>query len=271
MTIQQQFHGFLNTPNLWKEKAVFGMEQLELTGMKGDIPSKEFNPKLRLGKLVEEFVFEVLNQSASTEIIAENIQIRKEKISIGEIDCILKHFNELIHLEIVYKFYLYDERIEGSNLHKWIGPNRKDNLIHKLTKLKEKQLPMLFREEAQKSIDALNIDLKINDENILQKVLFKAQLFVPKSQLLDTFPSINNDCIKGFYIPYIELKDLRQNEFYIPNKRAWLTEPHLDVEWLNYNQFDNEINVYYHEQRSPLCWIKTTDGTTQKFFVVSWD
>ena len=271
MTTNFQFQGFLNTPNLWEGETIYGMEQLELPPMNGEISNLNADSKLRLGKLVENFVFEILNQSSSTEVIVENIQIQKEKISIGEIDCILKSLNDFVHLEIVYKFYLYDENQEGEDLYKWIGPNRKDDLIHKLTKLKEKQLPLLYRKETQKSIESFNGDLKLNYKNILQKVLFKAQLFVPISKLHDTFPSINNDCIKGFYIPYIELKNLIKNEFYIPNKRDWLTEPQLDIEWIDYDQFDTQILVYHNEQRSPMCWLKTPDGTMQKFFVVSWD
>jgi hypothetical protein len=266
MTSKKQFQGFINTPALWKDSLVFGMEQFilpELT-LNNEIP--EFNPKIRLGKLVENFVFEVLNQSSSTELLAENIQIRKEKISIGEIDCILKSLNEFIHLEIVYKFYLFDDQISGSDLHKWVGPNRNDTLVHKLTKLRDKQLPILYKEETKRSLDTLNLDF----ENILQKVLFKAQLFVPRAKLSDTFPTINNHCIKGFYISYNDLTDLKFDMFYIPSKRDWLTEPNKEVEWLNFEDFNTQITVYFKEERAPLCWLKKSDGTMEKFFVVWW-
>ena len=268
MTTKLQFQGFIDTPNLWEGDAVFGMTQMELQKIKINVLKNDFNPKLRLGKLVENFVFEVLNQSSQTDVIAENIQVRKEKISIGEIDCILKLLNEIIHLEIVYKFYLYNEHIHGTNLHKWIGPNKKDDLIQKLTKLKNKQLPILFREETKKAIEDLNI--KLSRKNILQMVLFKAQLFVPKSKLTDVFPDINNDCIKGFYINSNELITLKENEFYIPNKRDWLTEPQINVKWLNYNEFGIKIKIFVNEQRSPMCWLKNENGIMQKFFVVWW-
>ena len=268
MTTTLQFKGFINTPNLWEDDTVFGMAQLELPKIKLNVLKKDFNPKLRLGKLVENFVFEVLNQSSQTEVIVENIQVRKEKISIGEIDCILKLLNEVIHLEIVYKFYLYNEHIHGTNLHKWIGPNKKDDLIQKLSKLKNKQLPILFKEETKKALDDLNI--KLSQKNILQMVLFKAQLFVPKSKLTDVFPGVNNDCIKGFYINSNELEALKQNEFYIPNKRDWLTDPQISVEWLNYSEFNIKVKTFVNEQRSPMCWLKNENGLMQKFFVVWW-
>lgn len=269
MTTKLQFQGFIDTPNLWEGDAVFGMTQMELQKIKINVLKNDFNPKLRLGKLVENFVFEVLNQSSQTDVIAENIQVRKEKISIGEIDCILKLLNEIIHLEIVYKFYLYNEHIHGTNLHKWIGPNKKDDLIQKLTKLKNKQLPILFREETKKAIEDLNI--KFSRKNILQMVLFKAQLFVPKYKLTDVFPDINNDCIKGFYINSNELETIKLNEFYIPSKKDWLIEPQIDAEWLNYNEFNIKVKTFVNEQRSPMCWLKNENDTMQKFFVVWWE
>jgi hypothetical protein len=271
MTDKLQFQGFLNTPSLWIGNSVFEMDQLVLPDFTLNETIPQFDPKLRLGKLVENFVFEVLNQDSSSEVLIENIQIRKEKISIGEIDCILKYLNKLIHLEIVYKFYLYDESLQGSGLHKWIGPNRKDDLIHKLTKLKERQLPLLFKKETRKSIEALNEELSINYKNIQQKVLFKAQLFVPIDNLSHHFPSINNDCIKGFYTNYSGLLDLKSNEFYIPIKRDWLTDPHLNVDWIIFDKFEKEIAYYFNEKRAPMCWLKKPNGTFQKFFVVWWE
>ena len=141
-------------------------------------------------------------------------------------------------------------------------------MAKKLTKLKNKQLPILFRKETNKAIEDLNIKLSL--KNILQMVLFKAQLFVPKSKLTDNFPDINNDCIKGFYINSNELITLKENEFYIPNKRDWLTEPQLNIEWLNYNEFDIKIKIFVNEQRSPMCWLKNENSIMQKFFVVWW-
>jgi len=52
--------------------------------------------------------------------------------------------NKPIHLEIIYKFYLYDPSIGLTQLDHWIGPNRRDSLVKKLTKLKQKQLPLLY-------------------------------------------------------------------------------------------------------------------------------
>ena len=64
----------------------------------------------------------------------KGVKIIVDKITIGEIDCLIEYLNKYIHLEIVYKFYLYDEHINTGELDHWIGPNRKDSLVFKLNK-----------------------------------------------------------------------------------------------------------------------------------------
>lgn len=263
--------GYVKTPPLWYFDAIHDLVQLSL-------PSLDVKPlslsieKLPLGKLVEQFVFHEIRNSPNSIMLAENLQVSRDKISIGEIDCLLKEAEELVHLEIVYKFYLYDEKSGQGELHKWIGPNRKDDLIQKLTKLKDKQLPLLYKKETQTVLEHLSKDLGIpfTSSDFNQKVLFKAQLFVPKELLLNSFPVINNDCIKGFYLPFSDLETLKTNSFYIPTKLDWLVEPHQEVEWLDFTTFYTEIQDYMINRRSPLCWLKKPNKSMEKFFVVWW-
>jgi uncharacterized protein len=272
MTALQQFQGFVNTPSLWQDDVIFGMEQFVLPSANFKELTQNYHPKLRLGKLVEQFVFEILQRASNCELLIENIQIQKEKISIGEIDCILKQLTKIVHLEIVFKFYLYDENKAGTDLHKWIGPNRNDDLIQKLTKLKNKQLPLLYKEETRKTLQNLSNAFKdvLNLDDLTQNVLFKAQLFVPKHLLNKTFLDINNGCVKGFYLPVSNIKELALNLFHIPDKRNWLTDPHKEVEWIDFESFTTQVSFSMSEKRSPLCWLKSPNGTMQKFFVVWW-
>jgi len=272
MSTSLQFQGFLNTPSLWDGNNVFGMEQFIFPLTTNKEPTQKVQPNLRLGKLAEQFVFEVLKDTPNTELLIENIQIKKEKISIGEIDCILKQMSVFIHLEIVYKFYLYDENQEGTELHKWIGPNRNDDLIKKLTKLKNKQFPLLYKEETYKTIQNLSsvCSKALHCDDFIQKVLFKAQLFVPKHLLNKVFSDLNKDCVKGFYIPVSNIKELAVNLFYIPEKRDWLTDPYDNVEWMQFSNFTTEVEFSMNEKRSPLCWLKSPNGAMEKFFIVWW-
>jgi len=66
-------------------------------------------------------------------ILAKNLQIIAEKKTLGELDFIVEApANEFIHIEMVYKFYLYDPDRKGSWIEKLVGPNLKDHLSFKV-------------------------------------------------------------------------------------------------------------------------------------------
>lgn len=264
--ISLQYLGYVNTPLLWEQTPLLNLVQFnikEINSLDYDIiPTKKY----RLGHLVEQFVFHELEHKKAIKLLAKNVQIKKEKQTIGELDCILKTDDSLIHLEIIYKFYLYDESVGYSELEHWIGPNRKDSFIEKITKLKNKQLPLLFKPETQVLLDKLN--LKALD--IQQQVYFKAQLYVPIHLINTPLRTINSNCIVGYYLSFNDLETLITNQFYIPQKLDWLTEPHVDVDWLTYEEGQQEIMAFISQEKSPLCWIKSQNGTLQKLFVVWW-
>lgn len=260
--LQRQFQGFLETPLLWKNSKVKNLQQIDYQINYNSLFNPIINDKLRLGKLVERFVSEEISQDKSIKILAENIQIQDEKITLGELDCLLLKNGKPIHLEIVYKFYLYDSSVGNSELERWIGPNRRDSFIQKLTKLEEKQLPLLYHEKTKPILDTL----QISTNEIEQRVYFKAQLFVPLKKFGKDFPLINNECIEGFYIHTSELEKFKDCKFFIPTKHNWLVKPHTMVDWLNFKNF----NIFLSKERNPLCWIKKPNGECVKAFVVCW-
>jgi len=264
--IQLQYEGFLQTPLLWKSKEIFGLEQLNLPKKQVTVFEENIQKKLRLGKRVERFVCNELNQYKTITVLKENIQIQDGNTTIGEIDCLLKQQNKPIHLEIVYKFYLYDKTVGSTELEHWIGPNRKDSLIKKLTKLKGKQLPLLFKPQTKPYLEKI----KIHTKEIKQLVYFKAQLFIPFQLKNYTFKLINNNCIKGFYIYFQELSQFSNCKFYIPTKVNWLLETQIFVNWLSYDEFKHRTNVFIQNKTSPLCWVKQPNGKIYKIFIVWW-
>ncbi|MDX8553027.1 DUF1853 family protein [Tenacibaculum sp. 1B UA] len=265
--LQLQYEGFLKTPFLWHGKGVFDLEQYPTLITQTTSFKQEITQKLRLGKLVERFVSFELNQDGSVLILAENIQIQREKITVGELDCLLFKNKNPIHLEIVYKFYLYDVSVGNAEIEHWIGPNRRDSLIQKLTKLQEKQLPLLYSHYTKSYLD----ELKLNVDEIVQQVYFKAQLFVPLRNFGKNFKQINNECIYGFYIYLKELPQFSDCKFYIPNKHNWLVNPHSNIDWLTFETFQNKLSQYLNEENAPLCWLKKPNGELFKFFVVWWN
>lgn len=263
--IQLQFQGYLNTPLLWHTNSIMGITQFEMEKQ----PINHFNEtipnNLRLGKRVERFVSAQLNQYKNVNILLENQQIQNQKLTIGEIDCILSLDHVPIHLEIIYKFYLYHPKAGTSEIEHWIGPNKNDNLLKKLTKLKDKQLPLIYNEHAKPVLKAINL----SSETITQRVCFKAQLFTPYKTKVD-FNLINEDCVKGFYIHVSKIDRFKDCKFFIPLKTDWLLDTQTQVNWLLFSAFKVQITDITNQKSAPLCWIKHKNGTLQKFFVVWW-
>lgn len=264
--IQLQYIGFLKTPLLWKDDSVLGLTQLKITTEKTPQYNSVSKPEIRLGKRVEQFSYFTFQQEKTTHFLAKNIQIQDGKRTVGELDCLLLKNNQPIHIEIVYKFYLYDKSVGNTEIEHWIGPNRRDSFFQKLIKLKNKQLPLLHNNHSKKYLK--NLQLKTN--KIDQKVFFKAQLFVPLKDLNKTFLHINNNCIIGFYISFPELEQFENCKFFIPTKVNWLIEIQKNTNWLNFKDFKTQLQVFLTQKIAPLCWIKFSNGITQKLFVVWW-
>ena len=262
---QLQYQGFLATPLLWKGRFM-SVEQLELPPPGPVLYTGAAIKNIRLGKRAEQFAFHYFRQLEGMKVLAQNIQLKKNKVTIGELDALLDWQGQFIHLEMVCKFYLYDTSAGTSEIERWIGPNRKDSLIRKLKKLKNHQLPLLFSDEAVELLKKL----QISPASVQQKVFFKAQLFVPTYLLHQDLPLINNDCIAGCYIHWPELEQLHDHQFSIPDKMDWLVAPHPAVEWLPFDEFKAALAKWIANKSAPLCWLKTPGGSLQKFFVVWW-
>lgn len=263
--LQKRYEGFLQTPCLWKDHTVFDLEQFKIDKKSTQI-NIEIDEKIRLGKYIERLVSFQLVQENAIDILCENVQIQKEKRTLGELDCILKQENTVIHLEIIYKFYLYDAVVGNSEIEHFIGPNRKDSLLEKLTKLKEKQLPLLYSDECKTYLSSINLE----SSKMQQQVYFKAQLFVPFSNRKIQLRQLNTDCICGFYIHKNEIHQFVNDKFYIPNKKDWIVIPHENVNWISHTNFLPIAEEYAQKKFSPLCWMKQHNGEILKMFLVWW-
>jgi len=260
---QQRFSGFQNTPFLW-ENDLHGIEQFRFDSHSLTI-QKRIDDTIRLGNYVERLVSFELSNNPSIEILKENAQIISNRLTLGEIDCILLQNDHPIHLEIAYKFYLYDPSVGNTFLEHWIGPNRRDSLVLKLNKIREKQFPLLYSKECRELLKELNINI----EKIEQQSYVKAQLFVSYQSHID-FPELNQECVVGYYINSLELKLFKDCKFYIPKKLDWLIQPHPQVDWINLEQTTTRIQEFHQRKSAPLCWIKYPNGEISKLFVVWW-
>ena len=248
--MQMRYEGFLDTPMLF-DSLFNGLSPLLLPFKTKNNLFKNFDVKeSRLGKLIEYFVINELNGVKNISVLKTNIQINNNKITIGEIDTLIKQVTQLIHLEIVFKFYLYENNSNSKEIDNWIGPNRNDSLSEKIEKLKSKQLPLLFNKITYLHLKELGFDIN----QIIQKIYFKAHLFVPFELVKHSFKYVNNSCIEGYYISYKELNKLSPGmKFYIPKKLDWIVKPHNSVKWLSHSQMQKEL--YLHQKKRLLPYV----------------
>jgi hypothetical protein len=263
--LQKRYEGFLKTPQLFLNKSIFDLIPFKISSQSNSIKGSIDN-HLRLGKYVERLVAFELSQHSNISVLAENVQIQEDKTTLGELDCLLTQNSKSIHLEIIYKFYVYDDTVGYTEIDHFIGPNRKDSLTEKLVKLKDKQLPLLYSDACKHYLDRLNLEAK----NISQEIYFKAQLFLPFSKQDIKLKDLNPECVIGFYVKITELEQFEGCKFFIPSKKDWLVLPHTHVNWLNFNDFISIITDYNAKQYSVLFWAKLKSGELKKLFFVWW-
>lgn len=261
------YEGFQKTPLLWNANEILNLQQFSPIKTIDFFEENDDFKNLRLGKWVEQFIIYQLKKDSHIEILEENFQIKEGKITIGELDLLFLKDKEPCHLEIIYKFYLYDSTMASNDtLDYWIGPNRNDTLRYKLKKLKEKQLPLLYKCQTEPLILKHGIDLK----TIKQRVCFKAQLFLPYNSQDITISPLNASCVSGCYISFDKINELKNFDFYIPSKLEWLSVPKLEVPWQSFKEAKQELKEFKESKRSPLCWLKGKDGSFQKCFITWW-
>lgn len=261
--LTKQFIGYFNTPLLW-DNTVMNLTQFNTNialPPKFNIPT---NTESRLGKRIERFFNFELSLDESISILLENYQVQDDKITLGEVDFLIEKNGIPIHIEVVYKFYVIDTSIGTNEIEHCVAPNKKDSLIKKITKLKTKQLPLIYNSKIETKLNDLNVD----SSEIEQYVFFKAQLFLPINSPNFEFKFLNKKCVSGYYFHYTDLENFNTCMFYIPKKENWIQVPYLEVKWMCYSNFKENIKKQLEKQITPLVWIKFIDGKLQKCFII---
>jgi hypothetical protein len=238
----------------------FNLSELNLTSdLEFQLPTN-----IRLGHLVEKIVSELIKSSANYRVLYENAQVIEDKKTIGEVDFIIEEVstNQIIHMELAYKFYLYDPNISSEPINNWIGPNRNDSLKEKLERLKRKQFPLLYHNCAEAKFSTIEIS------EASQALCLLVSLFIPY-EFKASFSSIYVKAIKGYYMNleiFISL-DNSEKFYYIPSKKEWGMDPSENEIWTNFNGIEKYIGTSIKEKQAPLCWQKHNDSYLALFIV----
>ena len=221
---------------------------------------------IRLGHLVEKIVSEFIRLSNNYEVLYENVQIIKDKKTIGEIDFIIEEVQskQVFHLELAYKFYLYDPNISSEEINNWIGPNRNDSLREKLEKVKTKQFPLLFHDSTKSEFKNINVD------EAEQSLCLFVSLFVPYKHK-GGFSHMYKNAIQGYYLNLETFRSLDNatKTYHLPSKKHWGMDPSENVVWTNFQGVENLMTTFMKEKQAPLCWQKCK-GTYLMFFIIWW-
>lgn len=268
----QNSSGFFKTQMISKASLLSGISNFDFDADSSELfadSDLELPDRLMLGKRAERYFSEWIKRSSLYELVAENVQITEEKQTLGEFDFVVKRKrdNQLIHIELIYKFYLFDPTIQGTEFEKWIGPNRGDRLDLKLSKLKDHQFPLLQSQCAQNRLRELGIAVS----EIKQEVLFLANLFIPRNQEV-VFDRINKAAIEGSWMKLDEWKQHAnsENRYAIPDKINWFARDLKTTGWFSKDEAFERIKFYHGQKQSPLVWTKGLEGNQSRNFVVWW-
>lgn len=267
--LKTQFLAFINTPSLFRE--LEGLNQFEFDTNEineFDFTKLSITEKLPLGKRVEKFFQFYIEQSKHYDLIKSNIQIIKNKQTLGELDFIVfnKRDKKYIHIEHIYKFYLYDDSFTNE-IDRYIGPNKNDSFSKKIAKLKDKQFPLLYKKECSDYLEDININL------IEQEVCFKGNIYVPIGLLHKDIPILDNSCIKGFYINYKEFlnnRDFRDFEYFLPARVDWICDCSKNNTWKSFDEIVGEVEFFINHKKSTLVWLKNIKENSYQSFFITW-
>ncbi|EAQ39973.1 hypothetical protein MED134_04449 [Dokdonia sp. MED134] len=266
----KQYAGFLNTPTLWTGTQ-FSLTQFEIPRIDlSTFSATTIPPHLRLGHQVEYIFKQLLDHSERYTVLAHNIQIKRDKITLGELDFVVEdRFRESvkIHIELTYKFYIIDTTV-ASPIHQLMGPNRKDHFYLKVQKTRDRQLPLAYSAEGLDALQSINV----NPEQLEQCTLFMGQLFTPYNKNVILPEEINPRAIIGYWMQLDDFctASFLDYRYYITTKPEWLHEPYNEVNWLNHKEALAIIREKHTLKRAPLVWIQKDDATVDKAFVVWW-
>ena len=259
----------LSAPELPFLSELLGVTAFQLSEI-DQIGNEEFSfpTNIMLGKQAEQCFEYYLKHSKRYNLVAANIQIQGLTHTIGELDYLVYDLqeNKALHIELACKFYLYDSSLSSQELKCWTGPNRKDNLFQKLEKLRLKQFPLLYSEEAIVELNHLNLEIS----SVEQQLCLKSFLFTKRDEGLRNILKDYENAIVGYWITLSEFASEDKLALYrIYNKLEWLLLPENLEEFKSLGEVSTMLELHISNKRSQLVY-KRKGNRIERFFVVWW-
>jgi hypothetical protein len=111
----------------------------------------------RLGLYSEKLWQFAINNASGVQLLAANLAIRQAANTLGEMDLLSRDSDGDHHTELACKFFLGPEHACASEPLNWLGPSGQDRLGLKLAHLRQRQLTLSSRPEAQAALSNLHI------------------------------------------------------------------------------------------------------------------
>ena len=191
----ERWSAFLNSQSLFLNSPIEGIELFDFPSLSSS-QARPIDITLRpQGKQMEQLMAEAIERSDRYDLIVHGLQVPDTGRTIGELDFLIfdKEKEKVIHMEMVYKYFIHDAEEGGEPLGVWIGPGRKDRLTWKLEHLAEHQFPLLHHSLTRPLLDQWSID----PSTVSQQLCFLGELYSPHGGRLQLTESINPKALKG--------------------------------------------------------------------------
>lgn len=172
-----------------------------------------------LGSYFETLFSFAIRQLSVLTIHLEHFQIESEGKTLGEVDMLVETPDgELHQFEIAIKFYL-----ERPDLfpHDWIGPNKNDSLLKKVTRARDHQLVVLQTKEGQFAIEQIANGRQVHAHLLVFGRLYSA---LQSPQDVDVWLQ-QVDCGGWLRVSEVSLLMPYFSDFSILEKPHWLAFP----------------------------------------------
>ena len=185
----------------------------------------------KLGIRFEDIICSWIEATSELELLARNLPVHDGDRTLGEFDVIVRHEDKIEHWELAVKFYLgLGDHLQMED---WYGPDPRDTLKSKISRMKEHQLKLSEQPAAQTLLREKGWEISQT------RAFVKGRLFHPynayRHRELDYPIDVNENHEKGWWLTDtgFELQeDLKDGIFTILEKPFWLAPMTRDLEYV---------------------------------------